>query len=106
MVRCSVILVFLNTARLMVLTGWPRCRFRPAPRNGDPKNFSAAMLFTIQRTWLAAVAAPVVRFVMPQSAAVASLQMPTELKGALALLRIGRQVSSVPPVKSVGSHNP
>ena len=41
-----------------------------------------------------------------QSPAAGSVQTPTELNGALGLPGMGRQVSSVPPVKSVGSHNP
>src|SRR5437660_11280501 len=102
----SVIRVFLKTARLMVLIGWPRSVFRPTPRNGEPKNFAALTSLTIQRTALRLVAPLVVKFVIPQSEAVGSVQIPTELKGALALPWIGRQVSSVPPVKSVGSQNP
>src|ERR1039457_4772642 len=106
MVRRSLTLVFLNTAMLAVMIGSPRSVFRPTPRKGEPKNCAAARLLIIQRAWLKAIGFPVFRLMRPQSPPVAFMHWPTESKGALALLRMGRHVSSEPLVKSVGSHNP
>src|SRR5580658_2055828 len=108
---------------------WPRSVLRPTPKKGDPRMVAAVGLLTIQRAPVMGVTAHWLELpplpthpalilanvpngspVVPVAAAghvapVPSQYWPTVSNGKPALLRIGRQASSAPPVKLVGSHS-
>src|ERR1700734_3635004 len=117
--------MFLNTERFAVLMGVPRSVLRPTPANGVPTTAAAIGSLWIQcAPGIGVTAHGVVPALLPKQgsvkltrvpkgiaapagfkhvAVVPSQYCPTELIGRLALLRIGRHASYLPPQFPPGS---
>src|SRR5580693_3251789 len=118
-------LMFLKTARLSVLMGCPRSVLRPTPAYGVPTTWAAvgslwiqcALVMGVTPHWFCPpplpkhgsvklTSVPRGRAVPPaegQVARVPSQYCPTDAIGRLALLRMGRHASNVPPKSAFGS---